>query len=197
MLCHGIHVTANLFGKDKLTFDGRIAFTESVLNEIHEAVERPLDGSMWWLQADEPWQFLAVCHELVNALKCKDPRTFVSNLPVHQDGSCNGILLMFFAVFFIFLSGLQHYAALGRDLRGAQQVDLIESAKPGDVYSAVADRVKELLAKDAESHSDPETQRLANALLRHVTRKVVKQTVMTSVYGVTFVGARKQIQYIL
>jgi len=37
-------------------------------------------------------------------------------------------------------------------------VDLIESAKPGDVYSAVADRVKELLAKDAESHSDPENK---------------------------------------
>lgn len=27
-----------------------------------------------------------------------------------------------------------------------------------------------------------------------VSRKVVKQTVMTSVYGVTFIGARKQIQ---
>jgi DNA-directed RNA polymerase, mitochondrial len=27
-----------------------------------------------------------------------------------------------------------------------------------------------------------------------IDRKVVKQTVMTSVYGVTFVGARKQIQ---
>lgn len=28
----------------------------------------------------------------------------------------------------------------------------------------------------------------------YVTAKVVKQTVMTSVYGVTFVGARRQIQ---
>ncbi|MCO5558651.1 hypothetical protein L7F22_012237 [Adiantum nelumboides] len=33
----------------------------------------------------------------------------------------------------------------------------------------------------------------ARALLGHVDRKLVKQTVMTSVYGVTFVGARAQI----
>lgn len=31
-------------------------------------------------------------------------------------------------------------------------------------------------------------------MLDHVDRKLVKQTVMTSVYGVTFVGARMQIQ---
>jgi DNA-directed RNA polymerase len=34
----------------------------------------------------------------------------------------------------------------------------------------------------------------ARALLPHVDRKLVKQTVMTSVYGVTFIGARQQIQ---
>ena len=31
-------------------------------------------------------------------------------------------------------------------------------------------------------------------LREHVKRKIVKQTVMTSVYGVTFIGARKQIR---
>jgi len=34
----------------------------------------------------------------------------------------------------------------------------------------------------------------ARVLLPHVDRKLVKQTVMTSVYGVTFIGARQQIQ---
>ncbi|GFH30236.1 DNA-directed RNA polymerase, partial [Haematococcus lacustris] len=40
-----------------------------------------------------------------------------------QDGSCNG---------------LQHYAALARDSRGAAAVNLVPSDKPQDVYSAVA-----------------------------------------------------------
>ena len=35
---------------------------------------------------------------------------------------------------------------------------------------------------------------LAACLAPHVDRKLVKQTVMTSVYGVTHVGARQQIQ---
>lgn len=42
-----------------------------------------------------------------------------------------------------------------------------------------------------------EERDLARVLLNHITRKVVKQTVMTSVYGVTFVGARRQIAYAL
>ena len=35
---------------------------------------------------------------------------------------------------------------------------------------------------------------MANILKDQVKRKTVKQTVMTSVYGVTFVGARSQIE---
>jgi len=40
---------------------------------------------------------------------------YVSRVPVHQDGSCNG---------------LQHYAALGRDLTGGYAVNLCPSDKP-------------------------------------------------------------------
>lgn len=35
---------------------------------------------------------------------------------------------------------------------------------------------------------------IAKSLKDNITRKVIKQTVMTSVYGVTYIGARKQIQ---
>lgn len=48
-----------------------------------------------------------------------DPSSYVSHLPVHMDGSCNG---------------LQHYAALGRDVAGGQAVNLLPSDKPQDVY---------------------------------------------------------------
>ncbi|CAN0396488.1 unnamed protein product, partial [Hapterophycus canaliculatus] len=48
-------------------------------------------------------------------------------------------------------------------------------------------------APDAEL----EEHRIAKMVNGLIDRKVVKQTVMTSVYGVTFVGARKQIQNVL
>ena len=59
------------------------------------------------MAADEPWQTLATCMEIMAAVRSPDPTQFVSHHPVHQDGSCNG---------------LQHYAALGHDRYGAKQV---------------------------------------------------------------------------
>lgn len=51
------------------------------------------------------------------------------NLPYRllQDGSCNG---------------LQHYAALGRDVIGATSVNLMPCDVPQDVYSGVAQQVR-------------------------------------------------------
>ena len=47
-------------------------------------------------------------------------------LPCFQDGSCNG---------------LQHYAAMGRDVIGGASVNLTPSSVPQDVYSDVAELV--------------------------------------------------------
>lgn len=67
-------------------------------------------------------------------------------------------------------------------------MNLMPADKPQDVYSHVLAQVKVLMDEDrANGHP------LAELLLPHITRKVVKQTVMTSVYGVTFVGAREQV----
>jgi len=57
------------------------------------------------------------------------------------------------------------------------------------VYSKVLEQVVRRVHKDAVA-GDP----VARLLDGIVDRKVVKQTVMTSVYGVTFVGARDQIR---
>ncbi len=57
-----------------------------------------------------------------------------------------------------------------------------------DVYSEIAKLVQNRVARD-EADGVPE----AMVLRDNVNRKLVKQTVMTSVYGVTFVGARQQI----
>eukprot|EP00903_Cladosiphon_okamuranus_P015271 g14112.t1 len=180
---------ANLFGEDKVSFDDRVAFVEKHMDEVRDSAFRPLDGDCWWKKADSPWQCLAVCADLVAAVDSPDPSKYLSCLPVHQDGSCNG---------------LQHYAALGLDAKGGAQVNLVPSCKPQDVYSGVCDVVKEKVALEARavppegaSETELERHRLAKLVDGLIDRKVVKQTVMTSVYGVTFVGARKQIQNVL
>ncbi|KAF6804511.1 DNA-directed RNA mitochondrial polymerase [Colletotrichum musicola] len=167
-----IHL-ANVYGFDKASLKDRAAFAMDNLVNVFDSANKPLTGNKWWLKAEDPWQCLAVCFELKAALESPDPTKFVSHLPIHQDGTCNG---------------LQHYAALGGDSLGARQVNLEPGDKPADVYSAVADIVKEHIAKDVEA-GDPK----AMALSGKITRKVVKQTVMTNVYGVTYVGAKKQV----
>lgn len=166
--------TSNVFGFDKASLQEREDFTTANLEEVFDSAENPLAGNRWWLKAEDPWQCLAACMELKAAYSLPDPTKYVSHLPVHQDGTCNG---------------LQHYAALGGDTWGAQQVNLIPGERPADVYSAVADIVKQEIAKDIKYDN-----KLAQALDGKITRKVVKQTVMTNVYGVTFVGAKKQVQ---
>ena len=114
--------------------------------------------------------------ELKAALDSPDPHAYESALPIHQDGTCNG---------------LQHYAALGGDARGARQVNLETTDRPSDVYTYVANMVEKRMQDDLERHPD---NKFAKMLVGKVARKVVKQTVMTTVYGVTFVGAREQIE---
>uniref|UniRef100_A0A0D3EF84 DNA-directed RNA polymerase n=1 Tax=Brassica oleracea var. oleracea TaxID=109376 RepID=A0A0D3EF84_BRAOL len=173
---------ANLYagGVDKLSYEGRLAFTENHLEDIFDSADRPLEGNRWWLQAEDPFQCLAVCINLTEALRSPSPETVLSYIPIHQDGSCNGF---------------QHYAALGRDTVGAEAVNLVAGEKPADIYSEIATRVLDIMRRDADR--DPETYPdalRARKLINEVDRKLLKQTVMTSVYGVTYIGARDQIK---
>ncbi|VFV23177.1 dna-directed rna [Lynx pardinus] len=123
------------------------------------------------MEVEEPWQALACCMEIARAVRAPDPAAYISHFPVHQDGSCNG---------------LQHYAALGRDSIGAASVNLLPSDVPQDVYSGVAAQVEVFRSQDAKRGV-----RVAQVLEGFISRKVVKQTVMTVVYGVTRYGERR------
>ncbi|CAL6269876.1 unnamed protein product [Bathycoccus prasinos] len=177
---------ANLYGggADKLPLHQRVEFSKLNLEKIKKSAEDPLgpEGS-WWQDADDPWQCLATCMEIIKAINSKDPAKYMCNLPVHQDGSCNG---------------LQHYAALGRDFAGGRAVNLVPADRGADVYTGIANVLRGIVQKDIENcdYKDEESverMKLAKLLIDQVDRKLVKQTVMTSVYGVTFVGARMQI----
>lgn len=197
---------ANLMGKNKIPFDERVALVENAREIIMNVARDPLapDSIAFWTKADDgPWQALAVCRELAAVWECSDPSSFVSDLSVHLDGSCNG---------------LQHYAALGRDEAGANAVNVSPSKRPQDVYSIVLGIVKEKVAKeaakplpeqdvdaaadDAAEDGEPPRKKVINTVamarrlieLEVLQRKVVKQTIMTVCYGVTASGAREQVR---
>ncbi|NXX12882.1 RPOM protein, partial [Podargus strigoides] len=165
----------NLTGlKKKNALQERLEYANEIMEEILDSADHPLTGRKWWMNTDEPWQALACCMEIAKASRSPDPAAYVSHFPVHQDGSCNG---------------LQHYAALGRDLIGAISVNLMPCSVPQDVYSAVAQQVEEFRKKDAD-----QGVKIAQILQGFISRKVVKQTVMTVVYGVTRFGGRLQME---
>lgn len=168
-----IHL-ANVYGNNKLSFNDRIKFVDNNLSNVFDSAKNPYALDSWWLKGDDPWQTLSVCFELYEAYQIEDPKTYVSHLPVHQDGTCNG---------------LQHYAALGGDIEGAKQVNLIPDVKPNDVYNYVSELVKKVIKNDFENNN-----KFAKFFHNKINRKIVKQTVMTNVYGVTFIGATEQIK---
>ena len=165
---------ATVAGHDKASMAERHQFTEDHLEDIYDSARDPLGGRRWWLQAEDAWQTLAACYELTEALDSPHPTKYISHLPIQQDGTCNG---------------LQHYAALGGDPIGAQQVNLEPGDRPADVYTAVAEAVKAKVREDAAAGNE-----VAKKLDGRLTRKCVKQPVMTNVYGVTYFGAKAQVR---
>lgn len=167
---HCINLTGTM---KKKTIVERLKHADEVLDDILDSADRPLDGNKWWAKSDEPWQTLACCMEIAKAIRSPNHEKYESKLAVHQDGSCNG---------------LQHYAALACDEVGAASVNLAPMDTPQDVYSAVANLVEKMRERDEKLGVE------AAVLLKGlVERKVIKQTVMTTVYGVTRFGARLQI----
>ena len=84
---------------------------------------------------------------------------------------------------------MQHYAALGRDELGAATVNLAPREFPNDVYQDVVELVEARRVADAAAGCE-----ISQVLEGFILRKVIKQSVMTTVYGVTEYGARLQIK---
>jgi len=166
-----VHI-ANCFGVDKVSLDDRVKWTEAHDEELLDSSLNPLEGNRFWLTAEEPFQALAACIEYAGyALEGED---YISKLPVGQDGSCNG---------------LQNFSAMLRDPIGGKATNLVPSAKPEDIYSEVLALVNKTIRKDAEAGKTEALQ-----LDGHVSRKLVKQPVMTLPYGATKNGMRRQIE---
>jgi len=158
---------ANVYGKDKLSLDERVAWIDEHHDLILDSAKNPLGGEKFWCDADSPWQFLAFCFDYEGY--ARNGRKHRSKLPIAIDGSCNG---------------LQHFAALLRDEVGGHAVNLMDDERQ-DIYQIVTDDVAKTVATE-----DDDMAKLWNG---KVTRSLIKRNVMTIPYGVTRQGMGNQI----
>lgn len=167
---------AGCYGKDNLTLDDRVLWVEYNTRDIIASATDPYQHS-FWLKANKPWQFLAFCYEWKSYLE--DGDSYISHLPVGQDGTCNG---------------LQHLAAMIRDEEGGYVVNLIPSDSKKDAYSTIKDEARRINRTQTEGEDYP--QRAARFIAENdiIDRDMVKRPTMTMVYGVTAYGMEEQIR---
>lgn len=158
--------TANMWGLDKASFDQRVGWVDSQIDNMWEVSKDPESTIDYWGKAEAPWLFLASCYAMFDD-------QLAAHMPVAVDGTCNG---------------LQHYSAAGLDERGGAAVNLIPSDTPADVYSDVLEIVMDRVVADARANHE-----MAQLVLPLLERRHVKQPVMTKVYNVTRIGARIQV----
>jgi DNA-directed RNA polymerase len=188
-----IHI-ANCYGYDKKSYQDRIAWVDSMSDELVAYATTPLDYLKEWNDADSPLMFLASCDAYASMLRGEGVQ-----LPVSLDATC---------------SGLQLYAGLLKDREGASVVNVVDKGTgydaepPADVYTDVAELVESKLQAGEYPtklgfHDSTGEFRLVDArpaardLMGNVDRKLTKRNVMTIPYSVTQRGMFDQIREIL
>ena len=121
---------ATTFGKDKDTFDERQAWVKENHELITLVATDPIDSLPLWEGTEEPWQFMAACHEYYHCCIIKDHNH--TGLAVAVDATC---------------SGLQILAGLAKDQSTASLVNVCPGSKPSDAYKAVAIEARKYLPK--------------------------------------------------
>lgn len=184
----------NLWGLDKKPFSVRVSHVldEDFADMVRDVATDPLTFRQW-LNADEPWQFLAWAKEYARYLDSIDEgksHEFITRLPVHQDGSC---------------SGIQHYSAMLRDKTGAKAVNLMPSDTPQDIYGEVAKvvirknkAISELVDEGYSIGKMRLSLSVSHAMAESwdaigITRGLTKKPVMTLPYGSTRITCREAI----
>ena len=151
----GVH-TANCWGEDKLTLDGRAKWVEDNMDDICAYATDPYTNK-GWTKADKSWSFLACCFEWSNIQTRLEYggniEEYESALPLFIDGSNNGV---------------QHLTALSLDDTVAHLVNLVPTEIPGDVYMFVAEKTWEALANQYKEIS-PELKANADRFIKEVT----------------------------
>ena len=119
---------ATTYGLDKETLEDRHQWVSKNTDLITKVATDPVRYLSEWEEVDEPWQFMASCHEYYHCCIAKDKLT--TGLMVAVDATC---------------SGLQILAGMAADKSTAELVNVVPSEKPSDAYKAVAEKAKEFL----------------------------------------------------
>lgn len=197
---------ANSYGNgvDKLSLQGRVDWVEKHLDpclaagsafedvdNIWEVIDQSTGEVLeqttfdFWTNADEPFQFLAACHEYANY--CEHGEGYMTGLPIALDATC---------------SGLQILSAIARSKEDGEKVNLVPADKPGDIYTDVMHQVikdieedeKRLTARYAEN-PEPDQRDLEaarNWLAFGIKRKHCKRATMTYSYSSEQFGFAEQ-----
>ena len=169
-----VHI-ANLYDQDKLLFDDRVKWVDDHMWTFKLITEDPFQHKALWTcnkkKKNTSFQRLAALYDLFRT-------DGMTQIPVQMDGSCNGV---------------QHWIALMKAEELASEVNLINTAKPGDLYQYVANLVTNLM--ENVQHEDTKAGIWAKKFLEYwkgfIHRTVCKRAVMTDPYGVTLFGIRR------
>ena len=165
----------NTFGYDKVTFAEMQEWVAEHEGFILDSANDTFDGWRFWAEADSPLEFLQTCVDYRDAHLLDDPREFKSNLPIHQDGSNNGLQLM---------------SLLGRDPVGAKLTNCSSDDERFDIYEETAQVVRELIAEDIRNGVRTAE---AQVWVGNIDRSTCKRACMTTSYGVTPRGIQDQL----
>ena len=119
---------ATTFGLDKAPMDERIQWVRDNHDLITKVAVDPIGNLPEWEKVEEPWQFMAACHEYYHCCIVCDHQ--FTSLMVAVDATC---------------SGLQILAGLAKDQSTASLVNVCPGDRPSDAYKAVAEEAKKYL----------------------------------------------------
>lgn len=151
---------ANLYGVDKVSFPQRRQWVDENRENIIKSAQSPHEF-LFWTRADKPFQFLAFCFEYQDYVNVG--LQHVTHMPVHLDGSNNGIQLL---------------SILSRDAEAGKATNCLPNCDPNDLYGDIADVTKQLLTEDGSIESQ-------FWLDYGIDRKTTKRQVMVFPYGGT------------
>lgn len=156
---------ANVYGKSKLSREKKIRWFDTNIAEMISVYESNFNSfvDQFIIESKEPFQFMSIFISYYNFI------TFGSEIktPILFDATC---------------SGIQHLSALTKDIKIANLVNLLQNDSPSDFYQYCIDKILDVIA-------DLPDIVLKNKLKElNITRKWIKQSIMTVPYNVTILG---------
>ena len=156
---------ANVYGKSKLSRKGKIKWFNNNIDQMVEAYNESWYSFMekYVIVSKEPFQFISIFISYYNYIyQGEEIKT-----PILFDATC---------------SGIQHLSALTKDIKIANLVNLVQKESPSDFYQYCIDKI-ELVLKDV-----PDLVLRNKISQLTITRKWIKQSIMTVPYNVTTKG---------